>query len=147
MPFPGTSRATISASQRGLEGREHAGSGGVPSAAEVNYVASYDALKPHNVDGTREMLRFAHTGVKKTFHLISSTFIYGWTVKDVLWERDANPEMENLDFGYAQSKWVAEQLVYAAGKQGLDVRIYRPSLISASEQSAIGSRTTSASGC
>jgi thioester reductase-like protein len=102
------------------------------NAALVNYVMSYDALRPHNVDGTREMLRFASTGVKKAFHLISSTFIYGWTVKDILWETDANPEMANLDFGYAQSKWVAEQLVYAAGAQGLDVRIYRPSLISAS---------------
>lgn len=109
------------------------------NAALVNYVMSYDALKPHNVDGTREMLRFAATGVRKTFHMISSTFIYGWTVKDVLFESDANPEMENLDFGYAQSKWVAEQLVLSARDQGLDVRIYRPSLLSAST-SGVGSR-------
>ena len=38
--------------------------------------------------------------------------------------------MSGLDFGYSQTKWVAEQLVFAAQRQGLDVRIFRPSLIS-----------------
>jgi thioester reductase-like protein len=111
----------------------------VHNAALVNYVMSYDALRPHNVDGTRELLRFASTGAAKVFHLVSSTFIYGWTVKDILWETDANPTMENLDFGYAQSKWVAEQLVHAAGRHGMDVRIYRPSLISAATN-GVGSK-------
>jgi len=109
------------------------------NGALVNYILSYEALRPHNVDGTRELLRFAFTGRRKAFHLISSTFIYGWSTKRVLWEADTNPDMANLDFGYAQSKWVAEQLVLAAGKQGLDVRIYRTSLISASS-SGVGSR-------
>ncbi len=109
------------------------------NAALVNYVLNYDALRPHNVDGTRELLRFAATGVPKEFHLISSTFIHGWTVKNTLLETDHNAEMKNLDFGYSQSKWVAEQLVYAAGKQGLKVRVYRPSLISASAD-GIGGR-------
>jgi thioester reductase-like protein len=104
----------------------------VHNAALVNYVMSYDALRPHNVDATRELLRFACTGSRKAFHLVSSTFIFGWTVKDLLLETDRNAEMANLDFGYAQSKWVAEQLVHAAGRDGLDVRVYRPSLISAS---------------
>ncbi len=102
------------------------------NGALVNYVLNYDALRPTNVDGTREILRFAFTGPPKRFHLVSSTFIYGWTVKPMLFETDNNEEMQNLDFGYAQSKWVAEQLVHAAAAQGLDVRIYRPSLISAS---------------
>ncbi|MEK7469912.1 MAG: thioester reductase domain-containing protein [Planctomycetota bacterium] len=109
------------------------------NAALVNYVLNYDALRPHNVDGTRELLRFAATGVPKEFHLVSSTFIHGWTSKKTLLETDHNLEMMNLDFGYSQSKWVAEQLVYAAGKQGLKIRVYRPSLISASAD-GIGGR-------
>ena len=40
--------------------------------------------------------------------------------------------MAKLDFGYAQTKRVAKQLVYAAEKQGLTVRADRPSFISAS---------------
>ena len=109
------------------------------NGALVNYVQSYDALRPHNVDGTRELIRFAFTGTPKAFHFVSSTFIFGWTVKDVLYETDDNAAMDNLDFGYAQSKWVAEQLVFSAGKQGLHVRVYRPSLISASS-GGVGSK-------
>jgi thioester reductase-like protein len=102
------------------------------NGAMVNYVLNYDAMKAHNVDGTRELLRLATTGDRKTFHLISSTFIFGWSNKAALMETDNNDDMANLNFGYAQTKWVAEQLVLAAEKLGLDVRIYRPSLISAS---------------
>ena len=104
------------------------------NAALVNYILNYEALKPHNVDGTRELLRFSFAGTRKEFHHISSTFIFGWTVKGMLVESNANTEMANLDFGYSQSKWVAEQLVFAAEKQGLRVRVYRPSLITASTQ-------------
>jgi thioester reductase-like protein len=102
----------------------------VHNGALVNYVRTYDALRPANVEGTRELLRLAMTTHRKTFHLVSSTFIYGWSVKPVVGESDANEEMFGLDFGYSQTKWVAEQLVLAAQRQGLDVRIYRPSLIS-----------------
>ncbi len=104
----------------------------IHNAALVNYVLSYDALRPHNVEGTRELLRFACCGAQKEFHLISSTIIFGWTAKSELLETDNNENMLNLDFGYAQSKWVCEQLVFAAQKQGLKVRVYRPAFISAS---------------
>ncbi|MGD1281060.1 thioester reductase domain-containing protein [Mycobacterium seoulense] len=101
----------------------------VHNGALVNYVRTYDALRPANVIGTHGLLRLAMTAHRKTFHLVSSTFIYGWSVKPVVGESDANPEMNALDFGYSQTKWVAEQLTFAAQRQGLDVRIFRPSLI------------------
>ncbi|ORW06846.1 fatty acyl-AMP ligase, partial [Mycobacterium lacus] len=102
----------------------------VHNGALVNYVRTYDALRPANVAGTWELLRLAMTAHRKTFHLVSSTFIYGWSTKPVVGESYANAEMSGLDFGYSQTKWVAEQLALAAQRQGLDVRIYRPSLIS-----------------
>ena len=102
----------------------------VHNGALVNYVRTYDALRPANVLGTQELLRLAMTAHRKTFHLVSSTFIYGWSTEPVVGEWDANAKMGGLDFGYSQTKWVAEQLVLAAQRQGLDVRIYRPSLIS-----------------
>ena len=49
-----------------------------------------------------------------------------------LLERDSNPEMAGLDFGYAQTKWVSEQLVLQAREQGIDARIYRPAFLTAS---------------
>jgi thioester reductase-like protein len=102
----------------------------VHNGALVNYVRTYDALRPANVEGTRELLRLAMTSHRKTFHLVSSTFIYGWSTEPVVGEWDDNAKMSGLDFGYSQTKWVAEQLAFAAQRKGLDVRVYRPSLIS-----------------
>lgn len=102
----------------------------VHNGALVNYVRTYDALRPANVEGTRELLRLAMTNHRKAFHLVSSTFIYGWSTEPVVGEWDANEKMAGLDFGYSQTKWVGEQLALAARRKGLDVRIYRPSLIS-----------------
>ncbi len=103
----------------------------VHAGARVDYVLSYEALRGANVLGTREMIRFAQSGSPKTFHYLSTTFVHGWAARGVLLEDDDNAAMRELDFGYAQSKWVAEQLVHASAEGGLDARIYRPSLISA----------------
>jgi thioester reductase-like protein len=106
----------------------------VHNGALVDYVLNYDALRPANVDGTRELLGFASAARRKQFHYISSTTIFGFTGKRNLVERDSNPEMSGLDFGYAQTKWVSEQLVLQARDQGLEARIYRPAFITASTE-------------
>jgi thioester reductase-like protein len=102
------------------------------NGACVNYVMTYEAMRATNVEGTRTAVNLACQGPGRVLHLISSTFIFGWTPKGVLLETDCNGEMHGLDFGYAQSKWTAEQLAFAASADGLDLRLYRPSLISAS---------------
>ena len=104
----------------------------VHNAAWVDYILDYRALRPSNVEGTRELLRLASASRRKQFHFVSSTTIFGWTSKRNLLERDSNPEMSALDFGYAQTKWVSEQLVLQAHEQGLDARIYRPAFLTAS---------------
>jgi thioester reductase-like protein len=107
------------------------------NGACVNYVMTYDAMRGANVEGTRTMLALAQAGGRRrTVQLVSSTFIFGWSSHGVLLETDCNVAMRALDFGYAQTKWVAEQLALAARAQGLDVRIYRPSLISVSTRGA-----------
>ncbi len=58
--------------------------------------------------------------------------MFGWAVKKVLYETDLNENMELLDFGYSQSKWVAEQVVEDARRRGLTTRIFRPALVSPS---------------
>jgi len=104
----------------------------VHNAAWVDYILAYDTLRPSNVEGTRELLRLAFTSRRKQFHFVSSTTIFGWTGKRNLLERDSNPEMSGLDFGYAQTKWVSEQLVLQARGQGIYARIYRPAFLTTS---------------
>jgi thioester reductase-like protein len=102
------------------------------NGAMVNYVFNYEAVRAANVLGTNEVLRLAFEGPAKTFNYMSTTFIFGWTVKETLYETDSNQNMELLDFGYSQSKWVAEQVVIDAARRGLMTRVFRPSLVSPS---------------
>ncbi|MFM7668021.1 MAG: thioester reductase domain-containing protein [Bacteroidota bacterium] len=102
------------------------------NGAMVNYVLDYESMRTANVDGTIEVLRLAQSSRIKILNYISTTFIFGWSTKDVLLESDTNEEMELLDFGYSQSKWVSEQIVHQAQQKGLPIRIFRPALISPS---------------
>jgi thioester reductase-like protein len=102
------------------------------NAASVNYLFNYAVMRAANVDGTKELLKLAFQGRLKQFNYISSTFIFGWAKKDVLYETDNNEDLELLDFGYSQSKWVAEQVVLAAARAGLPARVFRPALITPS---------------
>jgi thioester reductase-like protein len=102
------------------------------NGATVNYLLNYDRMRDANVLGTNEVLRLAFEGRAKSFNYVSTTFIFGWAVKKVLYETDFNENMELLDFGYSQSKWVSEQVVMDAGRHGLATRIFRPALVSPS---------------
>ena len=102
------------------------------NGATVNYLFNYDRMRDANVLGTNEVLRLAFEGRPKEFNYVSTTFVFGWAVKSVLYETDFNRNMELLDFGYSQSKWVAEQVVADARSKGLSTRIFRPALVSPS---------------
>src|SRR5579863_7184803 len=102
------------------------------NGATVNYLLNYDLMRDANVLGTNEVVRLAFEGRPKEFNYVSTTFVFGWAVKSVLNETDLNENMELLDFGYSQSKWVAEQVVVDARSRGLSARIFRPALVSPS---------------
>jgi thioester reductase-like protein len=102
------------------------------NGATVNYLFNYDRMRDANVLGTNEILRLAFEGRPKELNYVSTTFVFGWAVKSVLYETDGNQNMELLDFGYSQSKWVAEKVVEDARDKGLSVRIFRPALVSPS---------------
>ena len=102
------------------------------NGATVNYLFNYDRMRDANVMGTNEVLRLSFEGRPKEFNYVSTTFVFGWAVKSVLYETDFNEDLELLDFGYSQSKWVAEQVVADARSKGLSTRIFRPALVSPS---------------
>lgn len=102
------------------------------NGAVVNYLYNYDKMRRTNVFGTDEILRFSFEGRPKVFNHISTTFIFGWAVKSILFESDCNDDLYLLDFGYSQTKWVSEKLVIEAQNKGLRTRIFRPALITPS---------------
>ena len=107
------------------------------SAAQLNFVYPYAALKSTNVNGTEEVIRLASTGKATPLHYISTLGVFesrnyhGQMVA----ESDSLNHSDGMALGYSQSKWVAEKLVKEAQAQGLPVGIYRPGLISGHSRS------------
>jgi amino acid adenylation domain-containing protein/thioester reductase-like protein len=103
------------------------------NGALVDFVRPYHMLKPANVDGTVEILRFASTRKNKPVHFISTLSVFP-AVKHG--EDRVEREDSELDFaptrlhgGYAQSKWVGERLCFQARERGMLINIYRPGVV------------------
>jgi len=109
------------------------------SAALLNYVYPYSALKAANVLGTQEILKLACQIKVKPVHYVSSVAVFesnayaGKVVK----EDDEFEHWEGIHLGYSQTKWVAEKLVKIAGDRGLPITIHRPPLIAGHSQTGI----------
>ncbi len=137
-PWLGMSRTAFGALADEVDAVCHAG-------ALVNWARPYDALKAANVDSTRDLLELACRRALP-FHFVSSLSVCYSTalssssnspfprrpaaIPYVIDDRyDALPDLSGLHLGYAQTKVVAEALVREAGRRGLPISIYRPSLI------------------
>lgn len=138
--------------QAGFEGLAEEVDAVCHAGAAVNWARPYHGLKAANVDGTRHLLELACRRARP-FHFVSSLSVcYSTTVTTSLStpfspfprrpgvipsvtrqsiddRYDALPDLSGLHLGYAQTKVVAEALVREAGRRGLPVSIYRPSLI------------------
>lgn len=96
------------------------------AGATVNLVYPYAALRSTNMGGTREILRLACIS-GATVQYISTNGLLppsqeGWPEHAMM---DVIDAPQKLPDGYGQTKWVAEQLVYEAGRRGLPIRVYR----------------------
>jgi nonribosomal peptide synthetase DhbF len=99
------------------------------SAAAVNFLYPYEALRETNVCGTRRILEFAAEAgnipvnhVSTLAVLVNHQFIGARHV-----EEDASLILpDRLYMGYPESKWTAELLLHNARTSGYDTRIYRP---------------------
>ncbi|MGO1549047.1 MAG: non-ribosomal peptide synthetase [Nesterenkonia sp.] len=110
----------------------------VHSGAEVNFLRSYESLKPANVLGTQEVLRLAAHGSVKPVHFMSTTYVFSrfsYPPDTVFLEQGMEP-IHDLEytFGYTQSKWVAEQLALAARDRGMPIYVYRTGRVAGHSQ-------------
>ena len=107
-------------------------------AARVNFVLPYAALRQANVEATRALIELACRGCAKPLHYVSSLsamFPSQEGFVPALMEVPG-PEPSVLSMGYGQSKAVSERLLLTAAERGLPVRIYRPSRICPSANTA-----------
>ncbi|MFF8387319.1 amino acid adenylation domain-containing protein [Streptomyces kanasensis] len=100
----------------------------VHSGAHVNFLYPYTALRPANVDGTRELVRLA-AGRRVPLHFLSTIAVlagYGTAGVRRVDEDAPLDHADHLSMGYAESKWVAERMLRDAAASGLPVAVYRP---------------------
>lgn len=102
------------------------------SGSSVNFIEPYSYMKSANVDGLREIIRFAAAKKTKCLVLLSTISIYSWghvfTKKTVMREDDdiaQNLLAVSKDIGYVRSKWVMEGLADLAASQGLPLITHR----------------------
>ncbi|WP_218179829.1 thioester reductase domain-containing protein [Pseudomonas gingeri] len=134
-PWFGLDRATYMALAESVELVVHNG-------ALSNYAQSYWQLKPVNVLGTLEVLRFACRSRTKPVHHISSLAVFPVLSGEHHYSEGPLHSPEHVLGGYQQTKWVADRLVTQAGERGLPVCIYRPGQICGSQSSGAASSDT-----
>ncbi|KAM0802121.1 hypothetical protein BDR22DRAFT_820071 [Usnea florida] len=108
------------------------------SAAAVSFIASFRELEEVNVTGTVEILRFASTLSQKRLNYVSTLSVFFGAGEKRL-DRGMEIPVKDLHSGiltgYAQSKWVAEQLVLEYARLGGQVVVLRPGRLLGSTQS------------
>jgi amino acid adenylation domain-containing protein/thioester reductase-like protein len=100
--------------------------------ANVNLLYPYATLASTNVNGTHEVLKLASCGKPKSLHYLSTLDVFesmAATGARTFYEQDNIAQGPGIAGGYAQSKWVAEQMVIRAAERGLSVCIYRPGMV------------------
>ncbi len=102
------------------------------SASAVNFIKPYAAMKRDNVDGLKNIIRFAAAEKTKALILLSTISIYSWgywiTGKEIVTENediDENLEAICADIGYVKSKWVMEKIAGLAEQRGLPLMTFR----------------------
>lgn len=96
-------------------------------AALVNFTLPYSVMR-ENVVSTKQIIEFCCESKLKYLNFISTYSVLNPELS-VLPEKFYSEKHEFINFGYAESKWVCEQLLSKAKLLGIPCKIYRPSRI------------------
>ncbi|KAJ5244375.1 Male sterility NAD-binding [Penicillium chrysogenum] len=114
--------------------------------ARVNWCEPYEALYGANVVGTRTIIRLTTLGRRKALHYVSSIDVWNETGLTNRTKRifEDDPLTEHLgslpcEMGYAQTQWVADEMVQRARARGLSATIYRPGFVIGDSSRGYGS--------
>ena len=104
----------------------------VHCAADINLTKSYKDLHRSNIFGTEQIIKLAHTGIKKTLHYVSTLAVSGISSRDSSEFSEKTFDIgQSFLSGYEKSKFDAEKLVRNALDKGLECKIYRVGHIAA----------------
>ena len=95
----------------------------------VNFLFSYEDLRPTNVGGSVELLRLACTGRAKRCHFVSSFSVY-YTAEYTGRVIESGAPLYAGAGAYRETKRACEGLIASARERGVAVDVYRPPFIS-----------------
>jgi thioester reductase-like protein len=98
----------------------------IHSAAHVNFIYPYEALRATNVLGVHEIIRFAFHARIKPVHYLSTAAIWPMGSGYTFYEKDSIDHGMLLNLGYDEAKWVGERCLVNAAERGLPAARYRP---------------------
>ncbi len=100
------------------------------SAAMVNFIYPFQAMRAVNVDGVRRVIEFAFDGQVKPVHYLSTTAIWPMGAQRTFTEAMDLEQGLRLNLAYDETKWVAEKMLREAAARGLPLAVYRPGEVS-----------------
>lgn len=112
--------------EKGMQGCQYV----LHAAAIVSFhPADEELIRKVNIEGTANVVNVAlHLGIKKLGY-ISSIAALGRNTTEGIIDETCYFKASKLDSNYATSKYLAEQEVWRASQEGLDVVIINPSVI------------------
>ncbi|MFD6158408.1 amino acid adenylation domain-containing protein [Nocardia sp. NPDC060256] len=96
--------------------------------AHVNYIYPYEQLRAANVESTRELIRLAARRAVPLHYISSVVTVEGvdtFGLRHITEDTPMRDNVQLLSWGYSESKWVSEQLLFDAAANGLPTAIYR----------------------
>lgn len=114
----------------------------IHNAAISSWIVPYSKIKPVNVFGAIEVLRFAARSRIKPVHFVSTTGVYPGHPGERIWHEGSLTETEHVVGGYRQSKWVADTLMRQGRERGLPTYVYRLGAMTGSQRTGACSPDT-----
>ena len=108
--------------------------------AAVHFTSKFGQLYPTNVESAKTIIELAKLSKITSLHYISTAGIYPISSKSsnkIIQDDELFESEEILNTGYAQTKWIADQLMAQAREHDLPVTIYRPGEISGDSKTGV----------
>lgn len=107
------------------------------SAANVNFMSSFDDASRTNVEGVKNIVKFSENIYLKEIHHISTISVLSSSDDKIIDENTPLTEFEKMSISYDKTKWLAEKILFDVSKHRGGIRIYRLGRLTGSSKTGI----------
>ncbi|MDU4447257.1 MAG: thioester reductase domain-containing protein [Anaerococcus vaginalis] len=107
------------------------------SAANVNFMSSFDDASSTNVDGVKNIIEFSENIYLKEIHQISTISVLSSSDNIIINENTPLAEYKKMSISYDKTKWLAEKILFDVSKYREGIHIYRLGRLTGSSKTGI----------